>query len=135
MPPLIHILGLAVAGACGTLARYSLSFAIDSRFAHGDHRLYGTFAVNALGCLLFGLALAWFDARVLHADHAMRLIILTGFMGAFTTFSTFAYLSSDLMAKQQWLTMGGHILAHNAIGIALFIAGAVIGTKLAVSVA
>lgn len=131
MPSLLQLIGLALAGACGTLARYGLSMAIDSRLTHGDHRLYGTLIVNALGCLLFGLALAWFDAKVLHADHAMRLIILTGFMGAFTTFSTFAYLGVDLMQKQQWLAMGGHILAHNAIGIALFIAGAALGTRLA----
>jgi CrcB protein len=131
MPQVMHILGLAVAGACGTLARYGLSLAIDSRFAHGEHRLYGTLVVNAIGCLLFGLAIAWFDARVLQADHPTRLIILTGFMGAFTTFSTFAYLSSDLMAKGQWLAAGGHVFAHNAVGIALFIAGAALGVRLA----
>ncbi|MEO0474706.1 MAG: CrcB family protein [Planctomycetota bacterium] len=132
MPSMLQLVGLAAAGAAGTLARYGLSALIDSRLLHaGEYKLYGTLAVNALGCLLFGLALAWFDARVLHADHNLRLLILTGFMGAFTTFSTFAYLSSDLMAKQQWLTFGGHVLAHNAVGIALFIAGAALGAKLA----
>ncbi|MEM6507589.1 MAG: CrcB family protein [Planctomycetota bacterium] len=131
MPSFIHIVGLAAAGAAGTLARYGLTVAIDNRLTHGDHRLYGTLLVNGLGCLLFGLALAWLEARVFHADHPTRLIILTGFVGAFTTFSTFAYLSSDLMAKQQWLTAGGHILAHNAVGIALFIAGAALGARLA----
>ena len=132
MPSPLHIAGLALAGAAGTLARYGLSVAIDSRFKHaGEHAIYGTFAVNAIGCLLFGLALAWFDARVLHADHPTRLILLTGFMGAFTTFSTYAYLSSDLMHKHQWLTAGGHILAHNLVGITLFILGATLGTKLA----
>lgn len=128
----LQLISLAAAGAAGTLARYGLSILIDSRLLHdGKHPLYGTLAVNALGCLLFGFALAWFDARVLHADHSMRLLVLTGFMGAFTTFSTFAYLSSDLIAKQHWFTAGGHILAHNAVGIALFIAGAALGTKLA----
>jgi len=127
----IKLLGLAAAGACGTLARYGLSVAIDSRFSHGEHKLYGTLAVNAIGCLLFGLVLAWFDARVLHADHPTRLIILTGFMGAFTTFSTFAYLSSDLAAKSQWVTAGGNILAHNLVGISLFVVGAWLGAKLA----
>ena len=126
---LLLIIGLA--GAAGTLARYGLSVAIDSRFTHGGHKLYGTLAANAIGCLLFGLALAWFEQRVVHADQLARLAVLTGFLGAFTTFSTFAYLSSDLMHKQQWLTAGGHILAHNLIGITLFIAGAALGTKLA----
>ena len=128
----IQLLALTLAGGAGTLARYGLSVLIDSRLLHaGEHKLYGTLAVNSLGCLLFGLLLAWFDARVLHPDHTLRLIILTGFMGAFTTFSTFAYLSSDLMQKQQWLTAGGHILAHNAVGIALFVAGAALGARLA----
>lgn len=132
MPSLLQFAGLAAAGACGTLARYGLSVAIDSRLLHlGEHKLFGTLAVNALGCLLFGLALGWFDARVFPEHHPMRLIILTGFMGAFTTFSTYAYLSSHLIEKQQWLSAGGHILAHNLVGIALFIAGAAIGTKLA----
>lgn len=125
------LLAISLAGAAGTLARYGLTVAVDARLTYSDHKLYGTLATNAIGCLLFGLALAWFEARVVHADHPTRLAVLTGFMGAFTTFSTFAYLSSDLMQKQQWLTAGGHILAHNLVGIALFIAGAALGTKLA----
>ncbi len=127
----LQLLALAFAGAMGTLARYGLTVAIDSRLLHdGKHPLYGTLLSNALGCLLFGVALAYLTARAMD-DHPARLILLTGFMGAFTTFSTYAYLSSDLMAKQQWLLAGGHILAHNAVGIALFIAGAALGAKLA----
>ncbi|MEM1354742.1 MAG: CrcB family protein [Planctomycetota bacterium] len=126
------ILAIGGAGAAGTLARYGLSLALDSRFKlAGEHPLYGTLAANALGCLLFGLALAWFEGRVVQADHPTRLAVLTGFMGAFTTFSTFAYLSSDLMQKQQWLTAGGHILMHNVVGITLFVAGAALGSKIA----
>lgn len=132
MPTPIQLLGLAAAGAAGTLARFGLSAVIDSRLLHaGQHKLYGTLLANAIGCLLFGLAAAWFNARVLHADHPMRLIVLTGFMGAFTTFSTFAYLTADLAGKGQWLTAGGHILAHNVLGILLFIAGAELGARLA----
>ncbi len=128
---LYKLIGLAAAGAAGTLARYGLTLTVDAWFAQHSNKLLGTFAVNAIGCLLFGLALAWFDARVLHADHAGRLMILTGFMGAFTTFSTFAYLSADLMQKDQWLWAGVNILAHNVVGIALFIVGAAIGSRVA----
>lgn len=121
------LLGIAIAGAVGTLARYGLSSLIDRRFGH---HFYGTLAANALGCLLFGLVLAWVTAR-LTPDHPARVILLTGFMGAFTTFSTYAYLSHGLMAKQQWAAALGHILAHNVLGIALFVAGMMMGDKLA----
>ena len=126
----MQLVALAFAGSLGTLARYGLTVAIDSRLLHdGKHPLYGTFISNALGCLLFGVVLAYLSARAMD-DHPARLILLTGFMGAFTTFSTYAYLSGDLMGKGQWLVAGGHILAHNTVGITLFIAGAAIGTKL-----
>lgn len=121
------VLGIAIAGAVGTLARYGLSSLIDRRFGHN---IYGTLVVNALGCLLFGLVLAWVIAR-LAPDHPAKLILLTGFMGAFTTFSTYAYLSHTLIDKQQWAAAAGHILAHNLLGIALFIAGLAIGQRLA----
>lgn len=126
----LQFLGLAAAGAAGTLARYGLTALVDAKYScASENRLYGTLLVNALGCLLFGLALAYFTARCMH-DQPMRLILLTGFMGAFTTFSTFAYLSGDLIAKQQWWPAVGYILAHNVLGITLFIAGVAVGNKL-----
>lgn len=127
----LQLLALAFAGGAGTLARYGLTVAIDSRLLHdGKHPLYGTLLSNALGCLLFGIVLAYLGTRSID-DHPARLILLTGFMGAFTTFSTYAYLSADLGSKGNWVLAGGHILAHNTIGIALFITGALLGSKLA----
>ena len=121
------VVGIAIAGAVGTLARYGLSTLIDRRF---DHNFLGTLAANAIGCLFFGLVLAWVTAR-LAPDHPAKLILLTGFMGAFTTFSTYAYLSAHLIEKQQWVSAASHILAHNILGIALFIAGMALGNRLA----
>ena len=131
MPLFAKLLCLAGAGAAGTLARYGLTVLIDSNLLHGGkHPLYGTFLANALGCLLFGVVLAWLSARAMD-DHPARLILLVGFMGAFTTFSTFAFLSADLAAKGHWVLAGLNVLAHNAVGIALFVAGAALGVKLA----
>jgi CrcB protein len=121
------LLGIAIAGAAGTLARYGLSELIDRRFAHA---YFGTLAANAIGCLLFGVILAWVTAK-LAPGHPAKLVLLTGFMGAFTTFSAYAYLSHDLIGKQQWAAAAGHVLAHNVLGIGLFVAGMVLGAKLA----
>ena len=61
----LQLLALAFAGALGTLARYGLTVAIDSRLMHdGKHPLYGTLLSNALGCLLFGVVLAYLTAAV-----------------------------------------------------------------------
>ncbi|MGB1124151.1 MAG: fluoride efflux transporter FluC [Phycisphaeraceae bacterium] len=126
----LQLIALAFAGAAGTLARYGLTVAVDSRLLHdGKHPIYGTLISNALGCLLFGIVLAYLTARAMD-DHPARLILLTGFMGAFTTFSTYAYLSADLAGKGHWLLAGGHILTHNVVGITLFVAGAALGTRL-----
>lgn len=127
----MQLIALAAAGAAGTLARYGLTIVIDSRWLHaGKHPVYGTLLSNALGCLLFGLVLAYLSARALD-EHPARLILLTGFMGAFTTFSTYAYLSADLGSRGQWLLAGGHVLTHNLAGISLFVAGAMLGSRLA----
>ena len=126
----LQLIALAFAGAAGTLARYGLTVAVDSRLLHdGKHPIYGTLISNALGCLLFGIVLAYLTARAMD-DHPARLILLTGFMGAFTTFSTYAYLSADLAGKGHWLLAGGHILTHNVVGITLFVAGAALGSRL-----
>ena len=121
------LLGIALAGAAGTLARYGLSTFIDRRFGHP---FFGTLAANALGCLLFGLVFAWATAR-LAPEHPARLILLTGFMGAFTTFSTYAYLSHELASKQQWVNAAGHLAAHHVLGIGLLMVGMAIGARLA----
>ena len=58
-------------------------------------------AVNALGCFLFGLVWTLAEDRLLISGRA-RFLILTGFMGAFTTFSTFAFETSQLLDDSEW---------------------------------
>jgi CrcB protein len=79
---------VAIGGALGALARYALSAFLYGRL--GTKFPYGTFFINITGCFILGLALSILDA---HAElpSAWRLAIPIGFVGAYTTFSTFEF--------------------------------------------
>jgi CrcB protein len=82
----------------------------------------GTLAANAVGGLLIGIAIQLF------ADHPgvppeMRLFVITGFLGALTTFSTFSAESVALLTRAQWGWAAAHIGSHLFASIALTIAG------------
>lgn len=112
------ILSVAIGGALGALARWGFSSMIGKQF-DGDH--WGILAANLLGCLLIGVA----QAAVDHLDWGsatVRLFVFTGFIGSFTTFSTF---KSDIVSL--WsdgnqfialvyvsLSIGGGLLAYLA---------------------
>ena len=77
---------IALGGAAGAIARYEITNLIQHRTHVGFP--YGTFVVNITGCLVIGLAIGLLDEHVL-ANPNWRLLIVTGFVGAYTTFSTF----------------------------------------------
>ncbi len=115
---------ICLAGALGTLARYWLSGAVYGIV--GRDFPWGTCAVNILGCFLFGLV--W----VLSAERGLipapaRLVILVGFMGAFTTFSTFIFESAELARTSEWLRLGLNMLGQNIVGFAACYFGMVCG--------
>src|SRR3990172_253106 len=85
LTPMIHKLALlALAGSLGTLARYGLAGLVH-RY-DGASFPWGTLAVNVTGCFLVGLLAALFESRW-PVTGETRVILLVGFMGAFTTFS------------------------------------------------
>jgi fluoride exporter len=115
---------LAIAGAVGTLARYWLSGLVQR--LQPTLFPWGTFAVNGLGCFLFGIVWALAEERMVISGQT-RLILLVGFMGAFTTFSTFAFETSQLLDDSQWLLASANILLQNVLGIALVLLGIALG--------
>lgn len=115
------------AGGFGTLARYGLSGLVQ-RYCASDLP-YGTLVVNVLGCLLFGFFWTLADERLIISGET-RFIILAGFMGAFTTFSTFAFETSGLLRDSEWWYAAGNVMAHNGLGIAGVIAGMAVGKLL-----
>lgn len=82
-----NILAVAFGGAFGSLLRYGVGLYI----AHilPSHSYIATVLVNIVGSFLIGSLFAWFALRPESSD-LMRLLLITGFLGGFTTFSTFS---------------------------------------------
>ena len=115
-----QLLWVALAGAAGTLCRYWLQ-ALVQRLS-GWAFPSGTLAVNALGCLLFGLVWGLAEERlVIRPD--LRFILLVGFMGAFTTFSTFAFETGQFLRDSQWALAAANVATQNALGMLCLFAG------------
>ncbi len=120
----MKLLALFLAGGAGTLARYALSSAVQ-RHA-GLAFPWGTFTVNMAGCFLFGLCWSLFEQRVT-VSREMQATVLVGFLGGFTTFSSFAFEAAGLIRNGAWLSAAAHVAAQNALGILLVFAGLAAG--------
>jgi CrcB protein len=120
----IKLAWLALAGAAGTLSRYGLAGLVQR--ICGESFPWGTFAVNAIGCFLFGLVWTLAEERLIISGET-RFIILTGFMGAFTTFSTFAFETNELLRDSEWLLAFGNLIGQNALGLVLMFLGLALG--------
>jgi len=111
---------IALAGAAGAVARYLLGGLVHRLFGAGFP--WGTLAVNVVGCFLFGLVWALGEERMLFGSEA-RLIVLVGFMGAFTTFSTFAFETTEMLRNAEWLAAAGNLVGQNAAGLGAVVLG------------
>ncbi len=114
------LLYVAVGGAIGATLRFLISSFIHSRV---DSKFpLGTLAVNLIGAFLVGVMFAILVER-LSIPPAARLMLITGIMGGFTTFSTFSYESFHLLQSGETLKFASYVLITNLIGIALTFAG------------
>lgn len=115
-----RLLLLAAAGAAGTLARYGLSHWVRSWAGTGFP--WGTLAVNALGCFLFGAVLTLMREKgSITEDNATWMMV--GFLGAFTTFSTFAFESGDFLRDGALGAALLNVVANVVVGMTLFFVG------------
>ena len=115
-PSLLRDLAIvAAAGAAGAVARYLMAGTVDR--LSGDVFPYGTLAVNLLGCLALGFVLELSAAT----DLLPRDVVLaagTGFLGAFTTFSTFGVDSVRLAQAGGATPLLANVAAHVVLGLA-----------------
>ncbi len=76
----------------------------------------GTLAVNVSGCLLIGFLGALFSGPALLRDE-MRLFVLAGFLGGFTTFSTFSFETLSLLDDGEWARASANLVLSNGLGL------------------
>ncbi|MFO7588059.1 MAG: fluoride efflux transporter CrcB [Gemmatimonadota bacterium] len=110
---------IALGGALGAVARYGLSGWVQSVSA-GTFP-WGTFVVNVLGCFLLGFAFRVLQLSAL--SPAVRGGVTVGFIGAFTTFSTFGLEAVGLLQDGRWARAAGYLGGSVAIGLAAVLAG------------
>ena len=85
--------------------------------------------VNLLGCLLFGFVWGWLEGRVGFSPQT-RAVVLTGFLGAFTTFSTFAFETANLLQGGQVLAAVLNVTVQTVLGVMFLLAGMTIAQSI-----
>jgi CrcB protein len=120
---LLNFFLVAIGGAIGSTARYVLSTLVLR--VTGTQFPLGTFAVNVIGCLAFG-AIAGAASQRVQIAPPLRLFLLTGILGGFTTFSSYAFESFTLIRDGQFLWASINIAGQIVAGLAGMWAGYVI---------
>jgi CrcB protein len=107
-------------GGLGAVSRHAVGFVI-ARLA-GIGFPWGTMLVNILGSFAMGLLIAWL-ARRSAGDLDLRLLLATGFLGGFTTFSAFSLDAVTLYERGALTAAAGYVIASVAVSILALFAG------------
>lgn len=111
---------LGLAGAAGTWARVGLTQGLTQWT--GWSFPVGTLTANCLGSFAFGCAYAAAE-QAAWLDEQTRRWVCLGFLGAFTTFSTFAFDNAQALRAGDWGTLAANLLLNNLLGIAAVLLG------------
>jgi fluoride exporter len=104
--PWAQIAAVAAGSAVGALARWRAGVWLNAAWPGFP---LGTLAVNCVGGFLIGLALVGFERT---PNEVLRLLLVTGFLGGLTTFSSYSVESLVLIQRGHWALAAGHTLAH-----------------------
>ena len=118
---------IAVGGAAGALSRYLLQGWVQD--LAGGRFPWGTFVVNISGSFLLGIVFALSVDRAFLAPE-VRVPVMIGFIGSYTTFSTLMLESWRLVEEGDYLFMLGNLIGSVAVGMVALVAGLAIGRLL-----
>jgi CrcB protein len=117
---------IGVGGAFGAVSRYVTSGWVQT--LTGSFFPWGTMAVNVAGSLALGFLMVWLQSTTSSAE--LRDLITVGFLGSFTTFSTFSYETAAMLRDGEWWRAGGYTAGSVALGLVAVVLGAYLAATL-----
>ena len=124
---MLEVLFVAAGGAIGSVTRYLVGGWIANRF--GAAFPYGTFVINVTGSFIIGFFLAFAQERAALSPY-WRLFFAVGFVGGYTTFSTFEYEGIRLLQDREMLLASVYLIGSVVTGSIAVFGGIVLGSRL-----
>ena len=106
---------IAFGGALGSIARYWVGSTVGSRL--GTKFYYGTFVINMTACVIIGYTLTYFGKRA-DVNPAWRFFLPIGFIGAYSTFSTYEWETLSTMRSGAFLLAALYAMGSLVLGLA-----------------
>ena len=113
-------LAISIAALVGANLRYLLSRLTVEKL--GPIFPYGTLLINVAGSFIVGFFVIWTTERVL-IDPRWRVLVVVGFCGSFTTFSSYAFETVAYFEHGQWLLMLANVLSNNLLCLGATLVG------------
>jgi CrcB protein len=117
---MFNVLLVALGGAAGAVARYLVGGPVLRLM--GPDWPYGTFAINVVGSFLMGVLAGWLAFRV-DGGANWRLLLGTGVLGGFTTFSAYSLETALMIEKREYIPAAVYSLGSVALGLIGLFAG------------
>ena len=114
------VLWIGLGGFLGANARYAFGQWVADRLGAGFP--FHTLVVNLTGSLAVGVVLVLLTERLV-VDPAWRLLLVVGFLGGYTTFSSYTFEAFVLAEEGRWLAATWYVLGSNALGLAAVLLG------------
>jgi len=111
-----EILIVGVGSFAGGVLRYILSVGL-SKLGRLWAFPIGIMIVNILGCFLIGVLYGYFKSKAT-TDPVLPLLLMTGVLGGFTTFSTFSFETVQLLQQNEWLKAALYVVGSVGVGVA-----------------
>ena len=123
----MNLVIIGIGGFIGAIARYVIASWIGQKW--GRSFPLGTFVINVSGSFFIGLTMTLLTEKFM-VNPQWRLLLVVGFLGAYTTFSTFEYESGNLLKDGEWMLASMNVALSVFLGFAALKLGEVIAKSI-----